>query len=141
MKKNYIIMNLDPVEFRYLIAAICIISSALIFYSIGVWSERIQKTLKGWHLIFFLLGLCSDAVGTSLMEHIARLSHLHDNLHTITGIIAITLMFVHAIWAIWTYFKGSSKAKKQFNKFSIIVWIIWLIPYFIGVYIGMSLHS
>jgi hypothetical protein len=35
-------------------APMIIISLALIFYSIGVWSERIQGKLKTWH--FFLLG-------------------------------------------------------------------------------------
>lgn len=33
-----------------------IISAALVFYSIGVWSERIQGRLKTWHLAFFYTG-------------------------------------------------------------------------------------
>ena len=96
-------MELNQVDIHYLIAAICVISSALIFYTIGVWGERLQRKLKFWHLIFFLLGLLADTVGTSLMEHIAELTHLHDEMHTVTGAIAILLMFVHALWAIWTY--------------------------------------
>ena len=132
-------MELNQVDIHYLIGAICVISSALIFYTIGVWGERIQKKLKFWHIIFFLLGLLADTVGTSLMEHIAELTHLHDEIHTVTGTIAILLMFVHASWAIWTYVKGSPKAKKHFNRFSIVVWCIWLIPYLIGVYLGMHL--
>lgn len=134
-------MELNQVDMHYLIAAICVISSALVFYTIGVWGERLQKKLRFWHLIFFLLGLLADTIGTGLMEHIARLTHLHDEVHTVTGIIAILLMFVHAMWAIWTYTKGSEKAKEHFNRFSIVVWIIWLIPYCIGVYLGMSLHA
>ena len=133
-------MNLNEVDIHYLIAAICVISSALVFYSIGVWGERLQKKLKFWHIAFFLIGLIADTVGTSLMEHIAELTHLHDEIHTVTGTIAILLMFVHASWAIWTYVKGSAKAKKHFNRFSIVVWCIWLIPYLIGVYMGMRLH-
>ena len=78
-------MELNQVDIHYLIAAICVISSALVFYTIGVWGERLQKKLKLWHIIFFLLGLVSDAVGTSLMEHIAELTHLHDEIHTVTG--------------------------------------------------------
>lgn len=131
----------NQVDIHFLIAAICVISSALVFYTIGVWGERIQKTLKKWHLVFFFLGLCADAVGTTLMEHIAHLTHLHDEVHTITGMLAIILMFIHAMWAIWTYYKGSAKAKEHFNRFSIIVWLIWLIPYCIGIYMGMRLHS
>ena len=126
-------MELNQVDIHYLIAAICVISSALIFYTIGVWGERLQRKLKFWHLIFFLLGLLADTVGTSLMEHIAELTHLHDEMHTVTGAIAILLMFVHALWAIWTYVKGTPIEKRHFNRFSIVVWCIWLIPYLIEI--------
>lgn len=130
----------NQVDIHYLTAAICVITSALIFYSIGVWGERLQRKLKLWHVLFFLLGLLADTVGTGLMEHIARLTNLHDEVHTVTGVTAILLMFVHAMWAIWTYTKGSLKAKEHFNRFSIVVWIIWLIPYCLGIYLGMTLH-
>ena len=133
-------MALNQIDTHFLIAAICVISSALVFYTIGVWGERIQKKLKAWHVAFFVAGLFADAVGTGLMEQIAQMTGLQDNLHTITGITAIVLMFIHALWALWTYFKGSRKAKAHFNRFSIVVWCIWLIPYCIGIYLGMSLH-
>lgn len=133
-------MALNQIDTHFLIAAICVISSALVFYTIGVWGERIQRKLKAWHVAFFVAGLFADAVGTGLMEQIAQMTGLQDNLHTITGIIAIVLMFIHALWALWTYFKGSRKAKAHFNRFSIVVWCIWLIPYCIGIYLGMSLH-
>ena len=133
-------MELNQIDIHYLIAAICVISSALVFYTIGVWGERLQRKLKFWHIIFFLLGLLADTVGTILMEHIAELTHLHDEMHTVIGAIAILLMFVHALWAIWTYVKGTPIEKRHFNRFSIVVWCIWLIPYLIGVYLGMRLH-
>ena len=44
------------------IAATIIITIALVFYSIGVWSERIQGRLKPWHLAFFILGANSDVL-------------------------------------------------------------------------------
>ena len=133
-------MALNQIDTHFLLAAICVLSSALVFYTIGVWGERIQRKLKAWHVAFFVAGLFADAVGTGLMEQIAQMTGLQDNLHTITGIIAIVLMFIHALWALWTYFKGSRKAKAHFNRFSIVVWCIWLIPYCIGIYLGMSLH-
>ncbi len=46
-------MNLNEVDIHYLIAAISVITSALVFYTIGVWGERLQKRLKFWHLVFF----------------------------------------------------------------------------------------
>lgn len=38
--------------------SIILITLALIFYSIGVWSERIAGRLKSWHLAF--LRQCAD---------------------------------------------------------------------------------
>lgn len=134
-------MALNQIDTHFLIAAVCVISSALVFYTIGVWGERIQKKLKSWHIAFFIAGLFADAIGTGLMEQIAHMTGMHDSIHTITGITAIILMFIHALWALWTYFKGSLKAKAHFNRFSIVVWCIWLIPYCIGIYMGMSLHQ
>ena len=79
-------MELNQIDIHYLIAAICVISSALVFYTIGVWGERIQRKLKFWHIIFFLLGLLADTVGASLMEHIAELTHLLPNpIHVIAS--------------------------------------------------------
>jgi uncharacterized repeat protein (TIGR03987 family) len=48
-------------------ASSVIITLALLFYSIGVWSERIQGRLKAWHLAFFWLGLVCDTWGTGLI--------------------------------------------------------------------------
>lgn len=121
-----------------LVPAVLIISSALLFYTVGVWGERIQHSLRLWHVVAFIMGITADVIGTTLMEHIARLTGAHDNLHTITGFTAVVLMFIHAVWAVWTYFRGSARAKEHFSRFSIIVWLVWLIPYGIGVYIGMS---
>lgn len=120
--------------------AVIVISSALVFYTVGVWGERIQHGLKRWHVVFFLLGITADVVGTSLMEHIARLTGSHDRIHTITGMIAVVLMLIHAVWAVKTYASGTKKARRNFSRFSIAVWCIWLIPYMIGVYIGMTMH-
>ena len=64
-------MVFNQLDIHLLITAICVISSALICYTIGVWGERFQGQLKAWHLCFFVLGLYADAIGTGLMEHIA----------------------------------------------------------------------
>lgn len=131
-------MNLTSYDTEFLIAAIVIISMALIFYSVGVWSERIQGGLRGWHVVAFGLGLLCDFVGTAFMAELVRLTGQDNRLHAVLGSIAIFLMAIHAVWAYWTFRKGSEKAKKTFSRYSIIVWCIWLIPYFIGVYLGMT---
>ena len=105
-----------------------IISLALVFYSIGVWSERIQGKLKIWHLFFFWLGLVCDTWGTGLMIEMA--GGLTFDIHGVTGVIAIVLMMIHAIWATLVIIKRDETAIKNFHKFSLFVWFVWLIPYF-----------
>ena len=118
-------MGLTTYDDEFLLAAIVIISMALIFYSVGVWSERIQGRLKGWHV-------------TAFMAELVRLTGQDNRLHAVLGSIAVFLMAIHALWAFWTFRKGSARAKRNFSRFSVIVWWVWLIPYFIGVYLGMT---
>jgi uncharacterized repeat protein (TIGR03987 family) len=44
---------------------------ACVFYTIGVWSEKIQKRLKLWHLTMFYLGLVCDTIGTGAMAKLS----------------------------------------------------------------------
>ncbi len=74
-----------------------IISLALLFYSIGVWSERISTQLKTWHLVFFWLGLICDTWGTGLMLEMA--GGLTFDIHGLTGLIAILLILVPSVFA------------------------------------------
>jgi uncharacterized repeat protein (TIGR03987 family) len=104
-----------------------IISLALVFYSIGVWSERFAGRLKAWHLAFFWLGLVCDTWGTGLMLEMA--GGLTYDLHGLTGLLAIVLMFIHALWATIVLIKKNEKLIVSFHKFSVVVWVIWLIPY------------
>lgn len=120
-----------------LIYAIISITSALIFYTIGVWSEKIQGELKKWHLIIFWIGLIFDTLGTTLMSKIAN-SGFQLNFHGVTGLLAIILMLVHALWATFVLIKNNARAKVNFHKFSIVVWIIWLIPFISGAILGMA---
>lgn len=126
-----------------LILAISFITSALVLYTVGVFSERNAKTLNKKHVIIFWLGLICDTLGTLTMSNIAKSnsfvsnSTLTQNLHGVTGLLAIILMLFHASWATFVLYKNDDNKKKIFHKFSIIVWIIWLIPYFIGMFIGM----
>jgi uncharacterized repeat protein (TIGR03987 family) len=116
-------------------ASMIIITLALVFYSIGVWSERIQGRLKPWHLVFFWLGLVCDTWGTGLMIDMA--GGLTFEFHGVTGVIAIVLMLIHAFWATLVLIKKDEHAIQNFHKFSLVVWLIWLIPYFSPMILGM----
>ncbi|GAA1692733.1 HsmA family protein [Microbacterium sediminicola] len=119
--------------------AIVSITLALVFYSIGVWAERIQHTLKWWHSGFFALGLAADTTGTLLMSSIAadrRAQGIEagplDTVMAVTGLIAIVLMAVHLVWAVVVLVRNRTREKQVFHRFSIAVWVIWLVPYIAG---------
>ncbi|KMT22233.1 HsmA family protein [Clostridium cylindrosporum] len=126
-----------------LLFATITISLALVFYTVGVFGERKSGTLKKSHVLIFWIGLICDTIGTITMGKIAKsnlelTTSLTGNIHGITGVIAIALMLFHALWATMVIFKNDDKKKKFFHKFSIVVWLIWLIPYFVGMVIGMG---
>jgi uncharacterized repeat protein (TIGR03987 family) len=118
-----------------MIASTILISLALVFYSIGVWSERLAGRLKAWHLIFFWGGLLFDTTGTGIMMDMA--GGLTFDLHGVTGVLAILLMIIHAIWASAVLVRRDERAILNFHKFSVVVWAIWLIPYFSGMVLPM----
>ncbi|MGX4598126.1 HsmA family protein [Faecalimicrobium sp. JNUCC 81] len=126
-----------------LILAIVAITLALVFYTIGVFGERKAKSLNKNHVIIFWLGLVCDTLGTLTMGQIAKsgveaINSTSQLIHGITGFLAIVLMLFHAVWATWVLYKNDEKKKATFHKFSIAVWVVWLIPYIIGMFIGMS---
>ncbi len=104
------------------------ITLALAFYSVGVWGERVIGRLRWWNLVFFVLGLICDTVGTGMMfDFVGGMTY---DLHGISGLLAILLMFLHAAWALVVLRKQDEAALSSFHRFSLFVWLVWLIPYF-----------
>lgn len=101
---------------------------ALVFYTVGVWSERISGRLKPWHLAMFYLGLICDTVGTGMMFDYA--GGMTFDIHGVTGVLAIVLMLVHAVWATVVLVRKDEAWITRFHRFSIFVWVVWLVPYF-----------
>jgi uncharacterized repeat protein (TIGR03987 family) len=129
-----------------LLPAVILITSALVFYSIGVWSEHLQRVLKWWHAGLFALGLTCDASGTYLMTQLAvsgeaQAGGIGGGLNAVmaaTGAAALLLMVIHLGWAVIVLLRNRDVEKKRFHKFSLLVWSIWLVPYFTGA-VGTSL--
>jgi len=114
------------------------ITLALIFYSLGVWSERLVKYLKSWHVIIFWIGFTFDITGTFLMHLLAEGKFNILDMHTLTGQIALWLMLAHATWATIVVRKDKKSLRVKFHKYSFFVWLIWLIPYFGGMIMAMK---
>jgi uncharacterized repeat protein (TIGR03987 family) len=117
-------------------SASVVITLALVFYTIGVWGERIQGRLRPWHLFFFWAGLVCDTIGTGMMFDYA--GGMTADVHGISGVIAIALMLVHATWATIVLARHDERWILSFHKFSIAVWLIWLIPYFSPMFFAMA---
>ena len=117
-------------------SASIIMAAALVFYSIGVWGEKLSGRLKWWHFVFFVLGLICDTWGTGMMFEMV--GGMAFDVHGITGVIAIVLMFIHALWALVVLLRNDEQAIINFHKFSIVVWLIWLIPYFSPMFFTMA---
>jgi len=114
-----------------------LITLALVFYTLGVWAERIAHYLKPWHVAAFWTGLAFDVSGTWAMHRLAEGPFEILAPHTLTGQIALWLMLIHAIWATRVVRSGSEESRIGFHRYSVVVWLIWLIPYFGGMYMGM----
>jgi len=117
------------------VIAVSFIVAAFIFYTTGVWAERIKKRLLAWHAVVFWLGFMCDTIGTGAMGKLAG-SLIQFNLHGLTGLLAILLMLFHAIWATIVLVRKNEKLILQFHKFSLVVWLIWLIPMLSGMFLG-----
>ena len=109
-----------------LIAATISITLALALYTVGVFSERASGTLKLRHVLLFWGGLAFDTTGTAIMSSIARQSDASAGIgvHGVTGMLAIALMLVHALWATVVYLRRNERLQRTFHTFSTLVWLV-----------------
>lgn len=119
-----------------LIFAIVSMILALGLYSAGVWGEKLAADLKKHHLILFWLGFFFDTAGTTAMGEIA--GEWSFNIHSVTGLVALILMAIHAIWATVVLLKNDQGQKARFHRFSLVVWGLWLIPFVGGMIMAMG---
>ncbi len=119
----------------YLQLAIVLIISALVFYTIAVWSEKLGKRLRWWHLALFFLGFLADSSGTAYMGKLS--GGFHFKIHTVTGFLALAIMFIHTLWATYVLISKDEDLIKKFHKYSLIAWVIWLIPFMTGMVVSI----
>ena len=104
-----------------------VITLALVFYTVGVWGARIARRLRWWHVVLFWLGLVCDTWGTTMMLGLA--GGLSFDVHGVTGLLAIILMLVNAVWATVVLLRRDERWIHSFHRSSVWVWVIWLVPY------------
>jgi uncharacterized repeat protein (TIGR03987 family) len=94
-----------------------LITLALVFYTIGVWAERLAGRLKPWHLMFFWGALIFDTAGTGMMMDSA--GGLSFDIHGVTGALAILLMVIHALWATDVLLRKNGQAILNYRRFRV----------------------
>jgi uncharacterized repeat protein (TIGR03987 family) len=119
-------------------AGILLMSGALLFYSVGVWGSWLSAKLGAPHLLLFWLGWLCDTAGTEIMRRIA--GSLQLTLHTITGIVALTLMLGHALWATIVFVRRDPGGLTAFHRASLAVWALWLVPFGTGLLLARHRH-
>lgn len=118
-----------------LIAAIVIITLALVFYSIGVLGEARRRLLLWRDVAWFGAGLTCDAAGTGVMTWMTAngervLAPWAGTLMAVSGTAAITLMAIHIVFAV-IVMRGESY-RTRFHGWSLVIYALWLVSYVLG---------
>ncbi len=106
------------------------ITSALVFYTISIWSEKFTKIIRPWMVVLMAVGFTCDMIGTGMMFFRSNVHHL--NIHTICGYAALLIMLIHLLWAILAV-ENYGKAQEWFNRFSVYAWCLWMIAFISGI--------
>lgn len=113
-----------------LIIGIVSVIIALVLYSISTFFELRKKRVYLWILVLFWVGLIFDYTGTISMSLISKGFSL--NFHSLSGILALLLMTVKAIWSTLLF----SKNKKVPKILTILVWIFWVFVFLLGIFLA-----
>ena len=116
------------------VVAVALMFAAFTLYSVGVWAVVLSRRLRPWHAGCFWAGFLLDTAGTDIMRRLA--GGIHWSLHTATGVAALLLMLLHALWATRVLIRGDDRALLGFHRISLTVWGIWLIPFVTGLILG-----
>ena len=118
-----------------LIAVITIVA-ALIFYSVAVWWNWLNKRLKPRHLVLFYLGVACDSLATALMR--STVPEITYDLHTIVGFTALGLMLIVTATGTYAVYRNSDPMLNNFHKFGMPIWFFWVVSWLTGVVVGIQ---
>ncbi|OGJ92458.1 MAG: hypothetical protein A2487_00765 [Candidatus Raymondbacteria bacterium RifOxyC12_full_50_8] len=118
-----------------LIAGTCIVTCALISYSIAVITEQRKMAIGRFGLFFFTLGVLLDITATIFM--IIGSKNIPITFHGVLGYSALTGMLIDAILMWRTWLRTAPMAKKL-HLFTRIAYAWWVVAYFAGGFIAMT---
>jgi len=105
---------------------------ALLFYSIGIFTEQKNKRASQGVLIFLLLGILSDIIATAFM--VAGSSKGFFTLHGIIGYSALIAMLIDniLIWRLRFRSGIGAKVPDWIHLFSRYAYLWWVIAFVTG---------
>ena len=115
-----------------LIAGSIIVTSALIFYSIGVFTERKRKAITKNVLLFLSLGLVFDISATACM--IIGSTNSPFTFHGFIGYTGLLAMIIETSLAYRYNIKFGSKetVSKGLHIYTLFAYILWVAVYITG---------
>lgn len=118
--------------------AVGTLALALAVYTVGVFAERRSGVLRRWHVVMFWCGLLLDAAGTAILRCSAAQGAAPGfGLPGVIGALALALLLFHANWATVVRIQKDAARQARFHQFSIVVWAVWLVPYVLGMVLGL----
>jgi len=106
------------------------IVSAMVLYSIAIWSEKLTKNLVLWMVVTLATGFLCDLVGTTVMR--LQATKIGFNLHSFWGYTALVVMAVHLAWAILAL-RQWRQCAIWFKHGSVYAWGLWMLAFISGI--------
>ena len=119
-----------------ILVSVISITTALIVYSIAVWSNWRAKILSVAQIVLLWIGLAADALATRMMG--LSVEETTWDFHTISGYAGLGLMAILAIVGSWAKLTSREDILRSFHKYAVPVWVIWVVSYLTGVVIGIQ---
>jgi len=109
-----------------------IVTGALIFYSLAVWSEQRHKVLTPYILTTLTIGITLDVTATVFM--IAGSRNIPFTLHGLLGYSALLAMLVDTIltWRYWRSEKKHQPVPRGLHLYTRFAYLWWVLAYLAG---------
>ena len=113
-----------------LVAAILVVSLALLLYSASLLPIVIRGKLTGAGVFLLWAGFTADLAATALMSMLSP--GFHVGLHTSIGIAALLLMATVTVLITRLYRRQVRRMSFPLRIFVGTVWVVWLIVFVLG---------
>ena len=114
-----------------------IVTGALLFYSLSVWTEQRKKIFTPFTLTTLTLGILLDITATAFM--IAGSRKIPITVHGLLGYTALSAMLVDTIltWRFWRSQKVHQPVPRRLHLYTRFAYLWWVAAYVAGGLIAM----